>query len=81
VRNGTLPEVWIPPAELRGLMRTRLATRSHTTVLKSRIHAAQRRYGVMAGESSVNLFSQKRKSRWTWSQTSEEPPVQPGSAA
>lgn len=66
LRNGTLPEVWIPPAELRdlrGLMRTRLATRSHTTVLKNRIHAALRRYGVMAGESSVNLFSKANRFR------------------
>jgi hypothetical protein len=32
LRSGTLPEVWIPPAglrDLRGLMRTRLATQSH----------------------------------------------------
>jgi hypothetical protein len=31
LRSGTLPEVWVPPADLRdlrGLMRTRLATRS-----------------------------------------------------
>ena len=49
LRNGTLPEVWIPPAglrDLRDLMRTRLATRSHTTVFKNRIHAALRRYGT-----------------------------------
>lgn len=48
LRNGTLPEVWIPPAELRdlrGLMRTRLASRDHTTILKNRIQAALRRYG------------------------------------
>jgi transposase len=46
LRNGTLPEVWIPPAELRdlrGLMRGRLALRSHTTVLKNRMHAALKR--------------------------------------
>jgi transposase len=50
LRNGTLPEVWIPPAELRdlrGLMRARLAMRSHTTVLKNRIHAALKRYGTL----------------------------------
>lgn len=66
LRSGTLPEVWIPPAglrDLRGLMRTRLATRSHTTVLKNRIHAALRRYGAMNdlrdGEKATDLFSQK----------------------
>ena len=66
LRSGTQPEVWIPPAglrDLRGLMRTRLATRSHTTVFKNRIHAALRRYGAMNpemdGKKSPDLFSQK----------------------
>jgi transposase len=64
LRNGTLPEVWIPPAglrDLRGLMRTRLATRSHTSALKNRMHAALRRYGVMAGEPPVDLFAKKNR--------------------
>src|SRR6202046_250963 len=64
LRNGTLPEVWIPPAglrDLRGLMRTRLATRSQTTVLKNRIHAALRRYGVMREERTANLFAKKNR--------------------
>ena len=64
LRSGTLPEVWIPPADLRdlrGLMRTRLATRSQTTVLKNRIHAALRRYGVMGGESRGDLFTKKHR--------------------
>ena len=56
LRNGTLPDVWIPPAglrDLRGLMRTRLATRSYTTALGNRTHAALRRCSVMAGEPPV----------------------------
>jgi len=44
-------------------MRTRLATRSHTTVFKNRIHAALRRYGTMNqemdGKKALDLFSQK----------------------
>jgi hypothetical protein len=47
--RGTLPEVWIPPAglrDLRGLMRPRLAMRCQASVLKNRIHAAIRRYGL-----------------------------------
>jgi transposase len=63
-RNGTLPEVWIPPAELRdlrGLTRARLALRSHTTVFKNRIHAAIRRYGTLAGEPPSDLFSKKNR--------------------
>ena len=64
LRNGTLPEVWIPPAglrDLRGLMRTRLSTRSYTTALRNRIHAALRRYGVMAGERPLDLFAKKNR--------------------
>jgi transposase len=64
LRSGTLPEVWVPPADLRdlrGLMRTRLATRAQTTVLKNRIHAALRRYGVMGGERPAHLFTKKNR--------------------
>lgn len=41
LRIGTLPR-----CDLRGLLRTRLALRDHTTTLKSRIHGAVRRYGA-----------------------------------
>jgi transposase len=57
LRNGTLPEVWIPPAklrDLRGLMRTRLALRHHTTTLKNRIHGAIRRYGQWQPGEALN---------------------------
>jgi transposase len=59
LRNGTLPEVWIPPAklgDLRGLMRTRLALRHHTTTLKNRIHGAIRRYGQYESGEAKDLF-------------------------
>lgn len=62
LRNGTLPEVWIPPAQLRdlrGLLRTRLGLRNHTTVLKNRIHAALRRYGQYAPGEPKDLFAGK----------------------
>ncbi len=65
-RNGTLPEVWIPPAELRdlrGLMRARLSLRSHTTVLKNQIHAALRRHGTLTGEPPSDLFGKKSRLR------------------
>jgi transposase len=54
-----LPEVWIPPAELRdlrGLLRTRLSMRRVTTSLKNRISAAIRRYGLREDECS-DLFA------------------------
>lgn len=62
LRNGTLPEVWIPPAnlrDLRGLLRTRLALRQHTTSLKNRIHGALRRYGQHEAGEPRNLFQGK----------------------
>jgi len=62
LRNGTLPEVWIPPAglrDLRGLLRTRLALRQHTTKLKNRIHGAIRRYGRYEPGEPKNLFEGK----------------------
>ena len=67
LRNGALPEVWVPPAQLRdlrGLMRTRLAFRSHTTCVNNRIHAAIRRYGTLNGEPVVSdLFAKKSRVR------------------
>src|SRR5579859_2662964 len=49
LRNGTLPEVWIPPGEIRDqreLLRTRMALRDVRTMLKHRVHSALERYGV-----------------------------------
>jgi len=49
LRNGTLPEVWIPPAKLRdvrGLVRSRLALRRYQSSFKCRIHAALNQYGL-----------------------------------
>jgi transposase len=42
LRNGTLPETWIPDSlsrDLRNLMCTRLAVREYQTAIKSRIIA------------------------------------------
>jgi len=49
LRNGTLPEVWIPPAgvrDLRGMVRSRLALRRHQNSFKCRIHAVLSHYGA-----------------------------------
>lgn len=51
LHNGTLPESWIPPGELRDrreLLRTRMALRDLRSSLKHRIHAAIDRYGLQA---------------------------------
>jgi transposase len=64
LRNGSLPEVWIPPAnllDLRDLMRTRLATRQQGSVLKCRILAALRRYGTRRYSEGADLFAESRQ--------------------
>jgi transposase len=63
LRVGTLPEVWIPPArlrDLRGLLRTRLAMRRQGSLLKNRIQAALRRYGLRH-DVYRDLFSGKAR--------------------
>ena len=61
LHNGTLPESWIPPGELRDrreLLRTRMALRDLRSSLKHRIHAAIYRYGLQATGIS-DLFGVK----------------------
>jgi transposase len=58
LRNGTLPECWIPPGGLRDkreLLRTRMALRDLRSALKHRIHGALERYGFR-GEGFTDLF-------------------------
>lgn len=60
-RNGTLPEVWIPPGELRDqreLPRMRMALGSIRTKLKNRIHATLAKYGIIIDEVS-DIFGRK----------------------
>src|ERR1700758_4718879 len=49
LRNGTLPEVWIPPSELRDqreLLRLRIFLVRLRTRVKNRIHGTLSRYNV-----------------------------------
>jgi transposase len=49
LRNGTLPEVWIPPSELRDereLVRVRIFLVRLSTRVKNRIHAALARHNI-----------------------------------
>jgi transposase len=65
LRNGTLPEVWIPPGplrDLRGLLRTRLSLREHSTMVKCRILSAVNRYGLRDDRMS-DLFRGKGRVR------------------
>ncbi len=66
LRNDALPEVWIPPAkllDLRDLMRTRLSVRQQGTLLKCRIQAALRRYGVRDYADRADLFAYKSRAK------------------
>jgi transposase len=48
-RTGTLPTVWIPPAEIRDLLdlpHTRLVLSRERARLKNRIHAALAKYAI-----------------------------------
>jgi len=66
LRNGALPEVWIPPARLldmRDLMRTRLSVRQQGSMLECRILAALRRYGVRDYTDRADLFAIKSRAK------------------
>jgi transposase len=59
LRNGTLPTVWIPPAELRDqreLLRLRMFLVRQRTQWKNRIHGALARYNVAL--ASKDVFTQ-----------------------
>ncbi len=60
-RVGTLPEVWIPPGELRDareLPRARMALVQQRTRLKNRIHATLSAYGIWITDVS-DLFGKR----------------------
>ena len=65
LRNDALP-VWVPPAkllDLRDLMRTRLSIRQQGSLLKCRIQAALRRYGVRDYSDRADLFAAKSRAK------------------
>ena len=66
LRNGTLPEVWIPDGrirDLRSLVRSRLALRQYQTGIKNRVVAAINRYGLRAHDDEQNLFAGRGRVR------------------
>jgi transposase len=75
LRNGTLPESWIPPGSLRDqreLLRTRMALRDLRSSLKHRIHAAVDRYGLHT-DALTDLFGIKGR-EYLASRLAEFPP-------
>jgi transposase len=63
-RNGTLPEVWIPPGEIRDqreLPRMRMAMSQVRTKFKNRIHSAFAKYGITFDEASDLFVGKGRK--------------------
>jgi transposase len=60
-RTGTLPTVWIPPAQirdLRDLPRTRMVLSKERTRLKNRIHATLAKYAICI-EGASDLFGKR----------------------
>jgi len=56
LRNGTLPEVWIPPAELRDqreMLRWRMCLSRMRTRVKNRIHGLLQRYNLDIAASDL----------------------------
>lgn len=65
LRIGSLPTVWLPPAEVRDereLPRTRMALCNMRTALKNRIHSTLAKY-ALSPEDDADLFSKKGQ---TW---------------
>ena len=66
LRNGTLPEVWIPPSELRDqreLLRLRIFLVRLRTRVKNRIHAALARHNMQI--AGADLFGAGARSQLT----------------
>jgi transposase len=60
--NGSLPAVWIPPAELRDqreLSRNRMSFVEVRTKYKNRIHATLAKYAISIGEEVSDIFGVK----------------------
>jgi transposase len=58
LQTGTLPTVWLPPAELRDqreLYRTRMTLCKQRTGLKNRVHASLAKYALFPGEG-MDIF-------------------------
>jgi len=65
-RNGTLPEVWIPPADLRDkrdLGRTRMVFTNMRTKIKNRVHSVLAKYALHDFEDVSDIFGKRNQER------------------
>jgi transposase len=85
LRNGTLPQVWIPPAELRDqreMLRLRMHLVQARAQVKNRIHGVLLRYNVQLKAEDIygNSGRQELMERWTelpaWSRESVKQQLQ-----
>lgn len=63
-RNGTLPEVWIPPADLRDkrdLGRTRMVFANMRTKIKNRIHSVLTKYALHDFNGVSDIFGKRNR--------------------
>ena len=75
LRLGSLPSVWLPPADLRDqreLPRTRMALCAWRTSIKNRIHSLLSKY-ALAPEEGLSVFSQRGRS-WLETAVARLPP-------
>jgi transposase len=79
LRNGTLPVVWIPPAELRDqreMLRWRMTLSNLRTRIKNRIHGVLQRYNIdiavldLFGDTGRAQLLERRSELPTYSQLS-----------
>ena len=79
LRNGTLPEVWIPPAELRDqreILRWRMSLSHQRAQIKNRIHGVLQRYNIdiemsdLFGDRGRELLLERRQELPPYSQQS-----------
>jgi transposase len=70
LRNGTLPEVWIPPSELRDqreLLRLRIFLVRLRTRVKNRIHGTLARFNVQVpGADLFGVAARVKLSNKSW---------------
>lgn len=69
LRNGTLPTVWIPPAELRDqreLLRLRMFFGGQQTRLKNRIHGTLARYNLGLALRTFTASTEEGNCRPVW---------------